>query len=51
MNSSSHYDSDWGILTVGTKLDIHPSAWSGSSDDAGNIRFIYKGGLDGQGRP
>ena len=48
---SSNYDSDWGLVTVGTKLDIHPLAWSGSSVDNGNIRFVYKGGLDGSGRP
>ena len=51
MNSSSHYDSDWGILTVGTKLDIHPTAWSGSATDNGQIKFVYRGGLDGSGRP
>ena len=36
---------------VGTKLDIHPSAWSGSVRDAGQVQFVYKGGLDGSGRP
>ena len=50
MTGSSHYDSDWGLVTVGTRLDIHPTAWSGSSSDDGRVRFIYKGGLDGQGR-
>ena len=49
--SGSNYASDWGLLAVGTKLDIHPTAWSGSSRDAGSITFIYQGGLDGQGRP
>ena len=37
--------------TVGTKLDIHPCAWSGSVQDADAIKFVYKGGLDGSGRP
>ena len=49
--NSANYDADWGLITVGTKLDIHPTAWSGSSVDNGNIKFVYKGGLDGQGRP
>jgi hypothetical protein len=30
---------------AGTKLDIHPNAWSGSAADAGSITFVYKGGL------
>jgi hypothetical protein len=47
----TNYDSDWGALTVGTKLDIHPTAWSGSSDDNSSIKFVYRGGLDGSGRP
>jgi hypothetical protein len=29
----------------GTQLNIHPTAWSGSSADAGKITFIYKSGL------
>ena len=32
-------------LTVGTKLNIHPTAWSGSAADAGKITFVYKSGL------
>ena len=43
------YDTNWGLLTVGTRLDIHPSAWSGSAADDGSIRFVYKSGL-GTGR-
>ena len=50
-SASSNYDSDWGLATVGTKFDIHPSVWSGSAADDGNIRFVYRGGLDGSGRP
>ena len=38
------YDTDWGLVTVGTRLDIHPMAWSGSVDDAGNLKFVYKSG-------
>ncbi|MBC8428153.1 MAG: hypothetical protein H8D94_01635 [Candidatus Pelagibacter sp.] len=49
--ASANYDSDWGLVTVGTKLDIHPTAWSGSSDDSKSIKFVYRGGLDGSGRP
>ena len=49
--SGSNFASDWGLLTVGTRLDIHPSAVSSSARDAGSITFIYKGGLDGSGRP
>ena len=49
-SASSNYDSDWGTIAGGTRLDIHPTAWSGSSADDGRVRFIYKGGLDGQGR-
>ena len=44
LTGSSHYDSDWGLVTVGTRLDIHPMAWSGSVDDAGNLKFVYKSG-------
>jgi hypothetical protein len=36
--------------TVGTKLDINPTAISSSVRDAGSITFVYRGGLDGQGR-
>ena len=44
------YDTDWGLITVGTRLDIHPSSWSGSSADSGNIRFVYKSGRSTGGR-
>ena len=43
---AANYDSDWGLVTVGTKLDIHPTAWSGSSSDAGNIlKELFKSGI------
>ena len=32
-------------LSAGTKLNIHPTAWSGSAADAGKITFVYKSGL------
>jgi len=49
---AANYQS-FGAVPAGTKLDIHPCAWSGSSvdNDAGNVIFVYKGGLDGSGRP
>ena len=50
LSASSNYE-NFGLVPVGTKLDIHPTAWSGSADDATSIRFVYKGGLDGSGRP
>ena len=50
-SATTSYDIDWGIATVGTKFDIHPTAWSGSVADANSIAFVYKGGLDGSGRP
>ena len=35
---------------AGTRLDIHPIAWSGSLADKDKVIFVYKGGLDGSGR-
>jgi len=32
-----------GTLKAGTRLDIHPMAWSGSATDS--VTFIYKSGL------
>ena len=50
--SSANYEKyPAGFGTVGTKLDIHPTAISCSVRDAGQITFVYKGGLDGSGRP
>ena len=43
--TAANYDSDYGLVTVGTRLDIHPCAWSGSATDAGNVKFVYKSGL------
>ena len=50
LTSSKYYDTDFGLLTVGTRLDIHPTAWTGSSDDSTSIRFIYRSGLSTGGR-
>ena len=49
-NSASHYDSDYGLALIGTRLDLHPSAWSGSAADAGNIKFVYRSGKSTGGR-
>ena len=51
-SASKHY-TNFGKPAAGTRLDINPSAWSGSLVDAkaGVVTFVYKGGLDGQGRP
>ena len=52
MTSSARYEKfAAGVGAVGTKLDLHPTAVSSSAQDVGFITFIYKGGLDGSGRP
>ena len=38
------------IGTAGTRLDFNPTVVSSSARDAGQVTFVYKGGLDGQGR-
>ena len=53
LTGSTHYQS-WGgeaTLNEGDKLNIHPLAWSGSATDSTKLLFVYKGGLDGSGRP
>tara|TARA_Y100000034_G_scaffold119797_1_gene161938 strand:+ start:363 stop:965 length:603 start_codon:yes stop_codon:yes gene_type:complete len=45
---SGNYE-NYGKPAVGTELNIHPTAYSGSSGD--KVVFIYKGGLDGSPRP
>ena len=49
--SASHYV-DFGKPAAGTRLDIHPSSWSGSLADAkaGAGIFVYKSGLSTGGR-
>ena len=44
-NATANYDLVGEGLTVGTKLHIHPTAWSGSAADNGKITFVYKSGL------
>ena len=48
LSGSEHYTS-YGAPAIGTKFDMNPCAWSGSA--AASVTFVYKGGLDGQGRP
>ena len=50
LSASSNYE-NFGLVPVGTKLDIHPTAFSASQADSGSVTFVYKGGLDGSGRP
>jgi len=45
LTSSLNYTTMLDDGTVGTKLNIHPTAWSGSAADAGSITFVYKSGL------
>jgi len=48
LTGSQHYV-NYGKPTVGTRLDIHPNAWSGSK--AKNVvSFVYKSGLSTGGR-
>ncbi len=44
LTGSSNYV-NFGSPPAGTQLNIHPTAWSGSSADAGKIIFVYKSGL------
>tara|TARA_Y100001973_G_C4966238_1_gene217333 strand:+ start:43 stop:459 length:417 start_codon:yes stop_codon:yes gene_type:complete len=47
--TGSQYYSPFGTnIAAGTRLDIHPLAWSGSA--AASVTFVYQGGIDGQGR-
>ena len=49
LQSSSVYD-NFGTFGGPIKLDINPTAFSGSDADVGKVKFVYKGGLDGSGR-
>ena len=51
LTGSQHYTTMLSAGTVGTVLHINPCAYSGSTADIGKITFVYKGGLDGMGRP
>ena len=44
LTGSGHYDLMGDDLPAGTKLYIHPTAWSGSLADAGKVTFVYKSG-------
>ena len=47
--SSSKYVS-FGLPEVGTRLDIHPTAFSCSNALSSSINFVYKSGLSTGGR-
>ena len=47
--TDQHYES-FDVLAAG-QYHLNPIAVSGSADDVAKIKFIYKGGLDGSGRP
>jgi hypothetical protein len=48
LSGSQHYTRFTnGALPLGTKLDLHPVAWSGSG---WGVTFVYSGGKDGSGR-
>jgi hypothetical protein len=52
MNNNARYEKfAAGMGAAGAKLDFHPTAVSSSARDAGQVTFVYKGGLDGSGRP
>ena len=49
LTSASKYTS-FGLQTVGTRLDIHPTAFSSSNALSGSINFVYRSGLSTGGR-
>ena len=51
LTGSQHYIKMLEDAAAGTTLHISPNAWSGSEADAGKITFVYRGSLDGMGRP
>tara|TARA_B100000073_G_scaffold292843_1_gene256315 strand:+ start:294 stop:671 length:378 start_codon:yes stop_codon:yes gene_type:complete len=48
LTGSTHYVNFGAGLSSGTKLDIHPTAWSGSA--AMSVVFVYNSGLSTGGR-
>ena len=44
LTGSEHYI-NYGKPVVGTTLNIHPTAWSGSDGDHGKVVFVYTSGL------
>ncbi len=49
LTGSQHYES-FDVLAAG-QYHLNPIAVSGSAADVAKVKFIYKGGLDGLGRP
>ena len=49
LSGSQHY-SQFNTLAAG-QYSINPIAVSGSAVDVAKVKFVYKGGLDGMGRP
>tara|TARA_B100000287_G_scaffold18914_1_gene18947 strand:- start:518 stop:898 length:381 start_codon:yes stop_codon:yes gene_type:complete len=49
LTSASKYTS-FGLPTIGTRLDIHPTAFSCSNALSSSINFVYKSGLSTGGR-
>ena len=49
LSGSQHYES-FDVLAAG-QYHLNPIAVSGSAADVAKVKFIYKGGLDGLGRP
>ena len=45
LTGSAFYTKVGDDLPAGTKLNIHPNAWSGSVADVGKVTFVYKSGL------
>ena len=45
LTGSAFYTKVGDDLPAGTKLNIHPNAWSGSVADVGKVIFVYKSGL------
>jgi hypothetical protein len=51
LTGSEHYTKMLEDATTGTTLHISPTAFSSSLADKDKIVFVYRGGLDGLGRP
>ena len=51
VTGSQHYTKMLVGATAGTTLHVSPNAYSSSAADEGKITFVYRGGLDGMGRP
>ena len=51
LTGSQHYLPVAVAATAGTTLHVSTNAYSSSIADIGKITFVYRGGLDGMGRP